>query len=196
MHSKPKKNEDHILQIGNPLLRARARPVAKKEFGSKKLLTVVHRMKKALVGEEYGVAIAAPQIGESLRIFVIAGKAFISDEKRKGFDEHTEHTTPPDRVFINPEIIRLSKKVKEMSEGCLSVRGAYGTVMRHEKASIKTQDEHGKEFVYHGSGLLAHIFQHECDHLEGILYTDKSVKLEEDEDIRSARKKVRTKHNL
>lgn len=99
-------------------------------------------------------------------------------------------------VFINPEITRLSKKKKEMSEGCLSVRGSYGTVMRHERATVKALDEHGKPFTYHASGLIAHIFQHEVDHLDGILYIDKAVKLEEDEDIPSAREKLKTKHNI
>jgi peptide deformylase len=83
-----------------------------------------------------------------------------------------------------------------MSEGCLSVRGKYGTVMRYEKATIKAQDEDGKPFVYHGSGLIGHIFQHECDHLDGILYIEKAIQLEEDEDIGSARIKVKEKHGI
>ena len=83
-------------------------------------------------------------------------------------------------VFINPEITRLSRKKKEMSEGCLSVRDIYGTVLRHEKASVHAFDISGKPFDYHASGLIAHIFQHECDHLDGILYTDKATRLRKD----------------
>lgn len=79
--------------------------------------------------------------------------------------------------------MRLSRKKREMSEGCLSVRGVYGKVLRHEKASVKAVDERGKPFIYHGSGLIAHIFQHECDHLEGILYIDKATSLEESDDL-------------
>jgi peptide deformylase len=67
-----------------------------------------------------------------------------------------------------------------MSEGCLSVRGKYGSVIRHERASVKAQDEMGNVFTYHGTGLIAHIFQHECDHLDGILYTDKAEKLRDE----------------
>jgi peptide deformylase len=67
-----------------------------------------------------------------------------------------------------------------MSEGCLSVRGKYGTVLRHVKASVKAQDLGSKTFTYHGTGLIAHIFQHECDHLDGILYTDKAESLRDD----------------
>ncbi len=69
------------------------------------------------------------------------------------------------------------------------MRGKYGTVMRHEKASIKAFDERGKPFIYHASGLLAHIFQHECDHLEGILYIDKAVKLGSDDERVTLREK-------
>jgi peptide deformylase len=171
-------------------------------------------MKKTLAGENFGVAIAAPQIGESLRIFVIAGRAFLTDEEKKGFEEQEldeeslaessrrpedfSKQVPADRVFINPVLTRLSRKKKEMSEGCLSVRGMYGTVMRHEKATVQALDEHGKPFTYHGSGLIAHIFQHEYDHLDGILYIDKAIHMEEDPDMdmKEARKKVKEKRGV
>ncbi len=166
------KHKDPIVQAGAPVLRAHAKPVPKKDFGSKKLHTLLAHMSKVLAGEEYGVALAAPQVGESLRLFIIAGRVF----KEEGSDD----PTPPDMVFINPEIIRLSRKKKEMSEGCLSVRGRYGTVLRHEKASIKAFDAQGKPFTYHGTGLVAHIFQHECDHLDGVLYIDKAESMRDD----------------
>jgi peptide deformylase len=198
--------KEPIVQSGDPVLRAKAKPVALKDIGSKKISGVIARMKKALAAEDFGVAIAAPQIGESLRIFVIAGKAFEPERDSadvnaaSGQGEREQNPAPDhqvkDKVFINPEILRMSKKTKEMSEGCLSVRGKYGTVMRHEKAAVKAVDENGKPFTYQGSGLIGHIFQHECDHLEGILYIDKTVKLEEDEDLKGARKKVREKHGL
>jgi peptide deformylase len=182
--------KDPVVQDGEPVLRLTAKPVLKKDIASAHVRGVIARMKKVLTGEEFGVAIAAPQVGESLRIFVIAGKAFTTDEEKKGFETDTKKKTPPDMVFINPEIIRLSKKTAEMSEGCLSVRQKYGTVLRHEKAAIKALDEQGKPFTYNGSGLIAHIFQHEYDHLEGILYIDKAIKLVEDVDLKSARQKL------
>jgi len=188
--------KDPIVQAEEPILRKKAKEVAKKDIGSKKISSVIAHMKKALSNEDFGVAIAAPQIGESLRIFVIAGRAFLSDEEKKGVEEGSGLAIPQDMVFINPELTRLSKKTKEMSEGCLSVRGKYGTVIRHEKAAVKALDEKGKAFTYQGSGLIGHIFQHECDHLDGILYTDKSVSLEEDEDMQTARNKVKQKHGL
>ncbi len=191
-----KSMKDPVVQEGDLVLRQKAKLVPKKDITSAHVRGVIARMKKILGGEEFGVAIAAPQVGEALRIFVIAGKAFISTEEAKGFEEDTKKKAPPDMVFINPEITRRSRTKKEMSEGCLSVRGKYGTVLRHEKATVKAVDETGKPFTYNGTGLIAHIFQHEYDHLEGILYIDKAVKLEVDVDLKSARKKLLDKNNI
>ena len=199
--------KDPIVQAGEPVLRGKAKPVAKKDIGSAKVAKIIARMKKALAKEAFGVALAAPQIGEPLRIFVIAGKVFepagqdnenglVEAEPTRGPFREPDRPAPSDRVFINPEITRLSRKKIEMSEGCLSVRGKYGTVMRHEKASIKALDENGKAITYHGADLVGHIFQHECDHLDGILYTDKALQLEEDEDMQSARTKLKEKHGV
>lgn len=171
--------KETIVQNGDPVLRHKAKHVLKKDIGSRHIHTVIARMKKSLAGEEYGVAIAAPQLGESLRIFVIAGKAFVPRDDSEDADKKKK--VPKDMVFINPKLNRLSRKKHEMSEGCLSVRGKYGTVLRHEKASIEALNEKGESFTYHGSGLIAHIFQHEVDHLEGILYIDKAIKIEEDD---------------
>lgn len=176
------------MQEGAAVLRQKAMPVLKKDFGSPNLKRLINKMKKALEVEEYGVAIAAPQIGESLRVFVIAEKVFNESKhsEESGLAEQGEETRGSFRknvlmdkplVFINPTLTRLSRKKREMSEGCLSVRGKYGAVLRHEKATITAQDIHGTTFIYNGSGLLAHIFQHEVDHLEGILYIDKATRL-------------------
>lgn len=173
--------KEEIVQVGDPVLRQTAKPVPTKDIRSKKLSDLVARMKKALAAEKYGVAIAAPQLGEPLRLFVVAGRSF----KEEGAEDN-----PEDMVFINPELLRLSRKKHEMSEGCLSVRGKYGTVMRHEKASVRAQDERGNVFTYHGTGLIAHIFQHECDHLEGILYIDRAVHIENDIERATSREEL------
>ncbi|MEI7720268.1 MAG: peptide deformylase [bacterium] len=163
--------KDPVVQEGAAVLRQKAKHVPKKDFGSKALSALVKKMSKVLAAEEFGVALAAPQVDASLRLFIVAGHVFKQDADDVG------EKTPPDMAFINPEIIRLSRKKREMSEGCLSVRGQYGTVLRHERATVRAQDEQGNAFTYHGSGLLGHIFQHECDHLEGVLYIDKAEKL-------------------
>jgi peptide deformylase len=157
------------------VLRQVAKNVPLKDIGTKKIGDVIAKMKAALHGEEDGVAIAAPQIGAGLRIFIISGKA---QDMYRGADKklHTREGAKrrDDLVFINPEIIKLSKKKKPMDEGCLSVRWLYGQVERHEKATVKAYDEKGKRFEMGGSGLMAQIFQHETDHLDGVLFIDKA----------------------
>ncbi len=159
-----------IVQKGNPVLDKPAEVVPVSEITSPKIKKIIADMKKALAGEADGAAIAAPQIGVPLRIFVVSGRIL-----RKTDDENEE--TPPDVTFINPIITKLSKTKKAMDEGCLSVRGQYGMIERATKATVKAYDEWGKSFMRGGSGLLAQVFQHECDHLEGILFVSKATEI-------------------
>jgi peptide deformylase len=174
---------DTIVQIDgdekNPL-RTHSREVKKEEFGSVFLNDVVTSMKTALAREHDGVAIAAPQIGVPLRVFVVAESAYEEDAKHKPL------------VFINPKIIKKSKKTAVMQEGCLSVRWVYGKTRRSVGATVEAYDEDGKKFTYGGNGLLAHIFQHEIDHLEGVLFIDHGFDLEEftEEEVIAAAKKA------
>jgi peptide deformylase len=172
--------KDPIVQIHNPVLRLVAKPVPLKDISSRKIKALITKMKKALGGENYGVAIAAPQLGSSLRLFVVAGKVFADEDN----EDEPKKPTPPERVYINPEITRASRRKKEMAEGCLSVRGQYGRVPRHEKVTLKAVDEEGKPILEHASGLLAQIFQHEVDHLEGILFIDKATHQEDWEEFK------------
>ena len=165
--------KDPILQEGAPALRQVAKPVEKKDIGSRKVTALIKKMKKALEAERYGVGLAAPQVGEPLRLFVIAGRVLLPENAPE------DAPLPPHLVFINPELVRASRKKSGMSEGCLSVRGKYGMVERNEKITIKALDEQGTLVTRHASGLLAQIFQHELDHLEGILFTDKTIKLDD-----------------
>lgn len=180
----PAKTED-IVQIGEKVLRQKVAPLSKKDIASPKVRALITRMKKLLAKEKYGVGLAAPQVGAALRLFIVSGRAFLPDEAT----EEEKKNPPPDMVFINPELVRTSKKKREMAEGCLSVRGKYGTVLRSEKATVRALDEKGLPFMRHGSELVAHIFQHELDHLDGVLYVDKAVKLEDEEEKEELRKK-------
>lgn len=168
----PTRRAPQIVQEGASVLRAVAKPVPKKEFGSSKLKRLVARMTKALESEEHGVALAAPQIGVSVRLFIVSPKIFARENK-----EEKERPAPV-LVFANPEIRRLSRKKQELHEGCLSVAGIYGWIKRHEKATVHAFDIEGRPFTYHGSGLLAEIFQHETDHLDGTLFIDKAGRID------------------
>lgn len=168
-----------ILQIDdrkdNPL-RKKARLVEESEFGSQELKDIVEKMSVALAKEHDGVAIAAPQIGVSLRIFVVAETAYEEDAKFRPL------------VFINPKITRRSKKTAIMQEGCLSVRWIYGKTKRSVGATIEAYDITGTKFTFGAGGLLAHIFQHEVDHLDGVLFIDHGFDLEEfsEEEVRNS----------
>ncbi|MDB5254125.1 MAG: peptide deformylase, peptide deformylase [Parcubacteria group bacterium] len=169
-----------IIQKDNPVLRLQAKEIQENEITSEHIRDVIRRMKIALHEEEDGVAIAAPQIGESLRIFMTNGEllqTIRNKRRKKGTEEETAPVT--DTVYINPTFFKLSKKKKKMDEGCLSVRWLYGLVERSDKATIRAQDEQGNIFEENAKGLLAQIFQHEMDHLEGILFIDKAENIED-----------------
>lgn len=159
---------DEIVQIGNKVLEQSAVKVPLENITTQNIKKVIRRLKKAVHTEKDAVAIAAPQISERLRIFVVSGEVFKNDDEE-------EAPVLSDMVFINPTIIKLSRKKILIDEGCLSVRGKYGKVKRSIKATVRAYDEHAVRFERGGSGLLAQIFQHEVDHLNGILFTDKAI---------------------
>lgn len=166
-----------IIQHEHPVLRETARPVKDEEFGSDELNRVIADMKTALDSQDDGVAIAAPQIGESLRIFVVSRKVFAYRDANES--DEVDVDTYEDKVFINPEIVNTSQKTVELDEGCLSVRWKYGKVTRFAQATVRAQDEHGEEFTLGAGGLLSQIFQHETDHLDGVLFIDKASDLKD-----------------
>lgn len=163
-----------IVQKDDKVLRQTAIEVPLSDISTPKIKKVITDMKRALAGEDDGVAIAAPQIGVPLRIFVVSGRAigFIKGEKEG-------ENIYPDIVYINPTIIKYSKEKSTMEEGCLSVRYLYGKVSRSKKVTIQSFDENGKFSKKGAVGLMAQIYQHEVDHLNGILFTDKAKEVEE-----------------
>ncbi len=188
MHNKSgikKKKEDLILDREAPILREKAAHVELAQITSKKVKDIITKMKKALHQEEDGVALAAPQIGVSLKIFIVKGSVLdLAEEKKSGISK----TSQKDLVFVNPEIVKVSKNKRAVEEGCLSIRWLYGEVPRHEKVSITAYDDRGEFATYGATGLLAQIFQHEIDHLDGILFTDKAENIRDlppDENVSS-----------
>lgn len=159
----------------NPALREISKPLTVEEIASSRIQTLIAEMKALLAQEKLGVALAAPQVGEAVRLFIVSGAALARQE---------DDTAPalPDQVYINPEITRVSRGTKLKHEGCLSIRGTWGQVPRAEKMTVRAKDEHGTTFTRGASGFLAHIFQHEIDHLDAILYIDKAVELFDDEE--------------
>lgn len=164
-----KEEKEQKLDTTN-ILRQEAKEVSKKEFGSIELKNILEDMRLAMSKETDGVAIAAPQIGIQKRIFVIKEEAYSANGKEAKWRP---------LIFINPKITKVSKKVVAADEGCLSVRPLYGTTIRHTNVTLEAQDENGTRFSYGASGLIAHIFQHECDHLDGVLFIDHADNIQE-----------------
>jgi peptide deformylase len=171
-----------IVQNGEDVLRKISKEVPISSITKPKIQKILREMSEALHSQNDGVAIAAPQIGESFRIFIVSGR--ISDEdfiRGTGSIEGKlyKKTRNPDMIFINPVLKKISKDKILMSEGCLSVRPLYGKVRRATRATVEAYNEHGEKVIMNGTGLLAHIFQHENDHLDGVLFIDKAKDLQE-----------------
>lgn len=173
---------DPIVTKGAKILKTKMKEVPKSLFGTAELRDIITRMSASLRETTHGVAIAANQIGIPYRIFVVRGFVLENKERNQIPEEMDEDT---DQAFINPKIVKISRKKELLDEACLSVPGFHGTIKRALQATVRAYDEEGIRFERGGSGLLAQIFQHETDHLEGILYTDKATqvsKVKEDEE--------------
>lgn len=170
-----------IVQKEEKVLRQKAKEILVRDITTPKIQKVLKEMSQALKEQDDGVAIAAPQIGYALRIFVIAGKMFHPDFARFDLENKIPETEiPKDLVFINPKISKLSRDKEWLPEGCLSVRWLYGKTYRSKKATVTAYDENGKKFTRGASGLLAQAFQHETDHLNGILFIDHAKDVKEE----------------
>ena len=153
-----------IMGVKEQVLRIKSKPVIKID---KKISTLIRDLKDTLTTQKdpEGVGLAAPQIGKNVRVFVIM-------------------PTPKSlRVFVNPEIVSISEEKnmpknsagKKIMEGCLSLPHYYGPLRRSQEIRIKYLDSFGKEQTETLKGLDAQIIQHECDHLEGILFIDRLI---------------------
>lgn len=156
----------NIVQAPNPVLSGHAKKINKID---KTITDLIQEMVITLVQttDPEGVGLAAPQVGKSLQLFIIK-----------------EAPQAPLYVFINPEILTKSEKEHELAdidskkkkkkgvklEGCLSVKDIWGVVHRSESVKVSYLDEHGEKHTKTFKGFLATIVQHECDHLQGILF--------------------------
>ena len=169
-----------ILQKEEKVLREIDKEVPINEIPTLKIQKILKEMSLSLRSQNDGVAIAAPQIGYRLRIFVVSGKIFHEKFINGEGMPNNKEKSPKDLVFINPKISKLSREKEWLPEGCLSVRWLYGKTLRSKKATVTAYDENGKKFTRGASGLLAQIFQHETDHLNGILFIDHAEDIKEE----------------
>lgn len=158
---------NEITKVGDKVLYKISKSVPKSMFDTQELKDIINNMTFVLDAQPDGVALAAPQISISYRIFIVRYDRLIETLNKE--DPLPE---PSIGVFINPKIIRTSRKQEEMEEGCLSVRDIYGRVSRYNRASVSAYTIDGTPFQRDGGGVLAQAFQHEIDHLDGILFID------------------------
>jgi peptide deformylase len=146
-----------VLHNPNKDLRVVSVPVALDRVGSQDMAELIEDL-KVTMKKENGIGIAAPQVGIHERVIIV--------------DMNGKPT-----AFINPEITEKSFKLLDSEEGCLSVPGKWGVVKRHRGVSIKALDAKGNPIAFKTHGLVAIIFQHEIDHLDGVLFIDRAEEL-------------------
>lgn len=150
------------VQAGNPIVHTESSEI--EDVHSEETKRIVADLVDTMRAEDL-VGMAAPQIGENVRIFVT--------EVRE--TEYRKEGTDSLRVFINPEIVQVSDRMSDGYEGCGSVASAqfFGPVNRPDEVTVTAYHEDGKQFEYTASGLLARVIQHEMDHLGGVLFPEK-----------------------
>lgn len=153
-----------IAKIPDKILRLKAKPV--KTF-DKSLQKLIDDMFDTLRSTQ-GVGLAAPQIRKLLRLIVV---------------EYTHYEITHSYVLINPEIIKASQETSIEMEGCLSIPNVAGNVERSNSITIKAMNRYGEPIKIDAKDFLARIYQHEIDHLNGILYIDKAIDLYRNSDL-------------
>ena len=157
-----------LVPENHPALHTIAEEVTREEIDNHSAAKIIKDMRSVL--HSYcaegltAVAIAAPQIGIAKRIFLI-------EDQNPGRDQL------PSLVAINPQIIKTSRRTKLLDEGCLSIPDTYGRVERHTNVTMVALDEYGTQYERGAGGLLAQIIQHETDHLDGILFTERATEI-------------------
>ena len=156
-----------IVAYGDPVLRKVAVAIDATYPDLEKLIT---NMKETMYNAS-GVGLAAPQIGKAIRLFLIDASPFAEDDNLS--EEERTVLKSFNRVFINPKILEEEGEEWLFNEGCLSIPEVREDVSRQPKITIEYQDENFKVHTETLEGLAARVFQHEYDHIEGILFTDK-----------------------
>ena len=155
-----------IVTLPEPVLRRKAHTVTKFD---KNLHVLIDDMVETM-RDAPGVGLAAPQIGLSERLIVI-------EYYEREEDEENEDAPKKVWAVLNPEIIKASEEKLMGVEGCLSIPGLVGEVERHASIQVKGLNRHGKPMKIKAEGWLARIFQHEIDHLNGVLFTDRAKRV-------------------
>lgn len=156
-----------IVAYGDAVLRKTGLEINKDYPQLNKLITDM----KETMHNAQGVGLAAPQIGKAIRLFVIDASPFADDDSLN--DEESAFLENFKRVYINPKILKEEGEEWAFNEGCLSIPNIREDVWRQPNITVEYQDENFIKHTETLTGLAARVFQHEYDHIEGILFTDK-----------------------
>ena len=144
-----------LVTLPTKTLRDRSVEVDPKSIGTPEFQAFLDDLIETMFVED-GVGIASPQVGKNIRVFIVNQK-------------------DGPKAYINPEVSLLSEATVESDEGCLSVPGVWGVVPRAKKVHVKALDRHGRMVEFTTRGFPAIVFQHESDHLDGVLFIDKAT---------------------
>lgn len=156
-----------IVGYGDPVLRKRGEEITKDYHNLEQVIADMYET----MYNAYGVGLAAPQVGLSIRLFVVDTKPFSEDEDLP--KEEQEQLAGFRKTFINAKILKEEGEEWVFNEGCLSIPDVREDVYRHERITIEYYDEDFNKHTEEYDGLIARVIQHEYDHIEGILFTDK-----------------------
>jgi len=156
-----------ILAYGDPVLRNKCIYINR---NNEDLKSLIKNMWDTMYSAN-GVGLAAPQIGESLRLFIVDASPFSKDEELSL--EERKKVSLFKKVFINPEIVWSSNDFNSFNEGCLSIPDVREDILRENEIEIHFKNENFENKILKLNGLCARVVQHEFDHIEGILFTDK-----------------------
>jgi len=156
-----------IVAYGDPILKKRASEINKE---TPKLKEIIANMYESMYGA-HGVGLAAPQVGLSIRLFLVDTSPFAEDESYSIEDKRKLKYFK--RTFSNAKIVEEYGEDWSFNEGCLSIPNVREEVIRKSVIRIEYQDENFKKYIETFDGLIARVIQHEYDHIEGVLFTDK-----------------------
>lgn len=151
----------------NSSLHERCREVTDAELTTKETKELIRDMIHTMYKDD-GVGIAAPQVGKNIRL------AIITKTTLKHTDEPVSFSTKKDLVIVNPVYTPLNANKDEEEEGCLSVPGIWGATLRHTKILVRFSTPEGEHYKCIATDFLARVFQHEIDHLDGVLFIDRA----------------------
>jgi peptide deformylase len=163
------------VPTNSPVLRQVAKVIPTEHITSKPIQEIIDLMVNTGKKEPNMAGLAAPQVGFSFRIIIVSDKAFATDRPEPGKTKENSF-----RVFVNPRITYASHEKENDTEGCFSVPGDVGVVPRVKSITVSAYDRNGKKVNLELTGFAARVFQHEIDHINGLIYPDRIFRFQPD----------------